>query len=97
MRPGDGAADPFERMQATARPPHEAITRPVDPARFDGRHIVDLGYKRNGAGFLAFSPLGRGAAYEDLYFQPAAIPLLGSHAASDGGSSWLSRGSVSAT
>ncbi|HEX5580910.1 MAG TPA: hypothetical protein VFX39_04980, partial [Gemmatimonadaceae bacterium] len=44
--------DPFARMEATARPPFEAVTRPVDPRRFDGRHIVDLGYKRNGAGYV---------------------------------------------
>jgi Tol biopolymer transport system component len=45
--------DVFEKMQATARPPYGAITRPLDPARFDGRHIVELPYKANGQGFLA--------------------------------------------
>ncbi|HET9276098.1 MAG TPA: hypothetical protein VFN96_08510, partial [Gemmatimonadales bacterium] len=44
--------DPFDRMQAMARPPYGAITRPLDPARFDGRHIVDLPYKANGRGFI---------------------------------------------
>jgi len=44
--------DPFRRMPATARPPYGSITRPLDPARFDGRHVVDLGYKRNGPGFV---------------------------------------------
>ena len=44
--------DPFARMQATARPPWGAITRPVDPRRFDGRHIVDMGYVANGRGYL---------------------------------------------
>ncbi|HSJ32903.1 MAG TPA: S9 family peptidase [Longimicrobiales bacterium] len=44
--------DPFERMAATARPPFGAITRPLEPRRFDGRHIVDNGYKRNGPGFV---------------------------------------------
>ena len=29
-----------------------AITRPVAPARFDGRHIVDMGYKANGRGYV---------------------------------------------
>jgi dipeptidyl aminopeptidase/acylaminoacyl peptidase len=43
--------DPFARMQPMARPPMESVTRPVDPGRFDGRHIVDFPYKRNGAGF----------------------------------------------
>ena len=52
---GDSSSrnDPFERMHATARPPYGAITRPLDPRRFDGRHIVDLGYKSNNAGFIA--------------------------------------------
>lgn len=44
--------DPFGRMQPMARPPFGAITRPLDPARFDGRHIVDMRYKANGQGFL---------------------------------------------
>ncbi len=43
--------DPFERMQPMARPPFGSITEPVDPTRFDGRHIVDFPYKRNGQGF----------------------------------------------
>lgn len=50
---GDAEPDPFDRMQATARPPFGSVTRPVDPARFDGRHVVDLGYKRNGPGYVA--------------------------------------------
>lgn len=44
--------DPFAVMAATARPPYGAITRPLDPKRFDGRHIVDLSYKSNDRGFL---------------------------------------------
>lgn len=49
----DRAADPYGRMQPMARPPFDAITRPVDPARFDGRHITHTRYKANGPGFLA--------------------------------------------
>ncbi|HEX2168552.1 MAG TPA: S9 family peptidase [Longimicrobiales bacterium] len=48
----DGDDDPFARMTATARPPFGSITEPVAPRRFDGRHIVDIGYKRNGRGFV---------------------------------------------
>jgi len=44
-------ADPFARMEPMARPPMGAVTRPVDPRRFDGMHIVDFPYKRNGSGF----------------------------------------------
>ena len=49
---GDGD-NPFDGMEATARPPFGSITEPVHPERFDGRHIVDFPYKRNGAGFIA--------------------------------------------
>ena len=45
------ADGPFAKMKPMARPPYEAVTEPVNPARFDGRHIVDLPYKRNGPGF----------------------------------------------
>jgi len=44
--------DPFAKMPAMARPPFDAITRPLDPARFDGRHVVDMVYKNNNTGFV---------------------------------------------
>jgi dipeptidyl aminopeptidase/acylaminoacyl peptidase len=44
--------DPFAKMQAMARPPFGAITWPVDPARFDGRHLTEMDYKGNGVGFI---------------------------------------------
>ena len=44
--------DPWKGMEAMARPPYGAITHPVDARRFDGRHVVDEGYKSNGAGFV---------------------------------------------
>jgi dipeptidyl aminopeptidase/acylaminoacyl peptidase len=44
--------DPYAPMQSMARPPFGAITRPLDPKRFDGRHIVEMRYKANGQGFL---------------------------------------------
>jgi dipeptidyl aminopeptidase/acylaminoacyl peptidase len=40
-------------MAPTARPPFDAITKPVEPARFDGRHVTQQRYKANGQGFLA--------------------------------------------
>ncbi|MES2522068.1 MAG: S9 family peptidase [Gemmatimonadota bacterium] len=46
------AADPFARMQPMARPTYDAITRPADPARFDGRHVTDMNYKSNGVGYV---------------------------------------------
>ena len=50
--------NPFARMQPVARPPFDAITRPADPVRFDGRHVVDMAYKNNAIGFVP----GRSAA-----------------------------------
>ncbi|HEX9483098.1 MAG TPA: S9 family peptidase [Gemmatimonadaceae bacterium] len=45
--------DPFAKMQTLARPPFDAITTPVDPARFDGRHFTDARFKSNDRGFVA--------------------------------------------
>jgi dipeptidyl aminopeptidase/acylaminoacyl peptidase len=44
--------DPFGKMQPMARPPYGSITRPANPARFDGRQVVDMRYKSNDRGFL---------------------------------------------
>ena len=46
------AGDPFAQQQPMARPPYDAITRPSVPARFDGRHVVDMTYKNNNTGFV---------------------------------------------
>jgi dipeptidyl aminopeptidase/acylaminoacyl peptidase len=45
-------ADDWRGMQPMARPPFGAITEPVDPRRFDGRHVTEMRYKANGRGFL---------------------------------------------
>jgi dipeptidyl aminopeptidase/acylaminoacyl peptidase len=53
--PGDSARradDPFSKMQPMARPPYGSITKPIDPARFDGRHVYEMTYKSNNAGFV---------------------------------------------
>ena len=53
--PSDSAKhpdDPYAKMPAMSRPPYGAITKPLDPARFDGRHVYDLRYKSNDQGFL---------------------------------------------
>ncbi|HUF49739.1 MAG TPA: S9 family peptidase [Longimicrobiales bacterium] len=52
QQPPERSDDPFGRMEALARPPFGAITRPENAARFDGRHVVDSGYKANGRGFV---------------------------------------------
>src|SRR5262245_1578552 len=46
------ANDPFGRMLPMARPPYGAVTKPENPARFDGRHVVEMVYKSNNAGFV---------------------------------------------
>ncbi len=46
------ANDPFGMMLPRARPPYDAITKPADPARFDGREITEMNYKSNNGGFL---------------------------------------------
>jgi Tol biopolymer transport system component len=46
------AGDPFAQQQPMARPPFDAVTRPAVPARFDGRHVVDMVYKNNNTGFV---------------------------------------------
>ena len=45
--------DRYSKMKSEARPPFGAVTRPLDPVRFDGRHYVDLPIKANGPGYLA--------------------------------------------
>lgn len=45
-RPDSAAGRPL------ARAPFDAVTRPLDPARFDGIHITHQRYKANGQGFL---------------------------------------------
>jgi dipeptidyl aminopeptidase/acylaminoacyl peptidase len=44
--------DPYRQMQPMARPPFGSITKPLDPRRFDGRHVTEMRYKANGPGFL---------------------------------------------
>ncbi|HEY1101153.1 MAG TPA: S9 family peptidase, partial [Myxococcota bacterium] len=38
---------------AISRAPYGAITKPLDPKRFDGRHVVEMGYKSNDRGYVA--------------------------------------------
>jgi dipeptidyl aminopeptidase/acylaminoacyl peptidase len=47
------AAGPYAAMGKLARPPFDAITKPVDPKRFDGMQFTDMRFKSNDAGFVA--------------------------------------------
>ncbi|MDQ6634015.1 MAG: S9 family peptidase [Gemmatimonadota bacterium] len=44
--------DPFGKMQPMARPPFDAITKPANAARFDGRQVTDMRYKSNDRGYV---------------------------------------------
>lgn len=71
-RDSTDAKDLFAKMEAMARPPFGAITRPLDPARFDGRHIVDLGYKFNGRGFIPASREAPRDTPQQIWIRPVA-------------------------
>jgi dipeptidyl aminopeptidase/acylaminoacyl peptidase len=62
--------DPYARMQPMARPPHGTVTKPADPARFDGRHVYDMQYKSNNQGFVP-------GAREARRWRPAQIWMQG--------------------
>ncbi len=64
--------DPFVRMQPLARPPFGAITSPVDPARFDGRHLTEMQYKGNGIGFIAGPREARTYQPAQIWMRPTA-------------------------
>ena len=61
--------DPYARMQPMARPPFGAITKPVDPARFDGRHITETRYKGNNIGFIPGPRAARVIRPQQLFTQ----------------------------
>jgi dipeptidyl aminopeptidase/acylaminoacyl peptidase len=44
--------DPFAKMPPMARPPYGAVTKPANPARFDGKQVVDMRYKSNDRGYV---------------------------------------------
>ena len=61
--------DPFAKMLPMARPPFGAVTKPADPARFDGRHIYDMRYKGNDQGFIPASREARRWNRAQIYVQ----------------------------
>ncbi len=66
--------DPFGRMLAVARPPFGAVTKPVDPARFDGRHITSARYKANGQGFIPGARTAPQARPQQIFTQVPGAP-----------------------
>ena len=52
--------DPYAKMSPLARPPATSITKPLDPARFDGRQFIDERTRGNDVGFIPST--GRPAA-----------------------------------
>lgn len=71
--PADSAArrdDLFAAMPPMARPPFGAITQPLDPKRYDGRHVTEMRYKANGQGFLPGPREARVYRAAQLWIQP---------------------------
>ena len=64
------AGDAWGTMQPIARPPFGSITKPVDPRRFDGRHVTEMRYKANGRGFLPGPREARVIRPAQLWVQP---------------------------
>ena len=54
--------DPYAKMGSLARPPQGSITKPLNPARFDGRHFIDERTRSNDGGFLPSTGRGNAAA-----------------------------------
>jgi dipeptidyl aminopeptidase/acylaminoacyl peptidase len=70
--PADTAAlarDAFAKMPTLARPGFDAITQPADPARFDGRHFVDMVFKSNDRGFVPSRRTARAWRPQQLWKQ----------------------------
>ena len=63
-------ANPFARMLPMAKPTFDAITRPAEPARFDGLHVTDMSYKVNGVGFVPGRAEARSWRPAQLWRQP---------------------------
>jgi len=58
--------DPYAKMGVLARPPQGSVTKPENPARFDGRQFIDERTRSNDAGFLPSTGRGgRGGAEAD--------------------------------
>ena len=62
-------SDNWNGMQPMARPPFGSITQPLDPKRFDGRHITDMRYKANGQGFVPSAREAREIRASQLWIQ----------------------------
>ncbi len=45
-------SDPYAKMGPLARPPRGSVTKPENPARFDGRQFIDERTRSNGPGFI---------------------------------------------
>ena len=65
------AADEYSAMEAMSRPTYGSITHPVDPKRFDGRHVTEIRYKSNGQGFVPGPREARVIRPSQLWIQPA--------------------------
>jgi dipeptidyl aminopeptidase/acylaminoacyl peptidase len=71
-RQADSTPGRWDGMVPTARPSFGAITEPLDPKRFDGRHVTEMRYKANGQGFLPGPREARVFRASQLWVQPLA-------------------------
>jgi dipeptidyl aminopeptidase/acylaminoacyl peptidase len=69
-RQADSTPGRWDGMVPTARPSFGAITEPLDPKRFDGRHVTEMRYKANGQGFLPGPREARVFRASQLWVQP---------------------------
>ncbi len=67
--PGGFGAPTAGAPNAMAFPPYGAITKPVEPSRFDGRQIVNFPYKVNGAGFIPNAREARVIKPQQIFMQ----------------------------
>lgn len=78
--------DPYGKMGPLARPPNGAITKPLNPSRFDGRQFIDERTRVNGVGFVpstgrqgeadsvAAAAIGGGRGGRGAFLPPAGTP-----------------------
>src|SRR6185437_2070006 len=63
------AAGPYGAMGKLSRPPFDAITKPIDPKRFDGMQFTDMRFKSNDAGFVASRSAPRRYSASQIWIQ----------------------------
>jgi dipeptidyl aminopeptidase/acylaminoacyl peptidase len=79
------ANDPYAKMLPMARPPAASITKPIDPARFDGWQITDERFRTNDGGYLPSTGRAGGAGGRGGFGIPAGGAPTQLYITHDGG------------